>query len=539
VKLRLAVLLVFLAACGARPEAVSDVRHVTIVDFSDWHGQLEPVQVTIDGVRRSLGGAAALKAYVDRERQRNPGGTLLVTAGDAVGATPPLSSFLDDVPAIEVLNAMGLDIDTLGNHNFDRGIAHLRRLTALARFPYVAANIVGPDGQTLAPPTHVFTRNGVRVGVIGIGNPETPIVVARDRVAGWRFLDPAPVITAHAATLRQNGAHLVIVLAHVGATAVTADGSPLGILGDVARAIRGVDVLIGDHTGVAVNARVGDTLVVANRSRGLQFAVIDLEYDLGPRRLMRASAVHRIPFADEIVPDSALEAQIEGYRVRVRPLLDRRLGEAAFLVARAGSRESALGNFVADTLRAAYGAQLALINSGGIRDNLPASYRPGDRALRRPTPGYALGPPWDVVRGDILAALPFNNVAVTFKITGRTLWQALENSVAPGLIVDGRFATDSGRFLQISGFAFRFDPRRAAGRRVTLVRLADGAPIAPDDREYTAVTVDFMYDGGDGYTMLNNGTGTTREPYSEVLAQSLSARPVSARVEGRIRIEGE
>ena len=74
---------------------------------------------------------------------------------------------------------------------------------------------------------------------------------------------------------------------------------------------------------------------------------------------------------------------------------------------------------------------------------------------------------------------------------------------------------------------------------MTLVRLADGAPIAPDDREYTAVTVDFMYDGGDGYTMLNNGTGTTREPYSEVLAQSLSARPVSARVEGRIRIEGE
>jgi 2',3'-cyclic-nucleotide 2'-phosphodiesterase (5'-nucleotidase family) len=135
--------------------------------------------------------------------------------------------------------------------------------------------------------------------------------------------------------------------------------------------------------------------------------------------------------------------------------------------------------------------------------------------------------------------LPFNNVAVTFKITGRTLWQALENSVAPGVIVDGRFATDSGRFLQISGFAFRFDPRRAPGQRVTIVRLADGAPIASDDREYTAVTVDFMYDGGDGYTMLNNGTGTTREPYSEVLAQSLRAQPVSARVEGRIRIEGE
>src|SRR5687767_2684790 len=136
-------LVLVLAAC-ARPGAGADVRRVTIVDFSDWHGQLEPVPVRVAGVLRSLGGAAALKAYVDRERQRNPGGTLLVTAGDAVGATPPLSSFLDDVPAIEVLNTMGLDIDTLGNHNFDRGVDHLRRLVALARFPYVAANIVGP-----------------------------------------------------------------------------------------------------------------------------------------------------------------------------------------------------------------------------------------------------------------------------------------------------------------------------------------------------------------------------------------------------------
>ncbi|HEY7647924.1 MAG TPA: 5'-nucleotidase C-terminal domain-containing protein [Methylomirabilota bacterium] len=537
-RLRLALVLLVLAAC-ARPDAVNDVRRITIVDFSDWHGQLEPVQVTRGGGRRALGGAAALKAYVDRERERNPGGTLVVTAGDAVGATPPLSSFLDDVPAIEVLNAMGLDIDTLGNHNFDRGIDHLRRLVAVAKFPYVAANIVGPDGQTLVPPTHVFARNGVRVGVIGIGNPETPAVVARDRVKGWQFLDPARVITAHAATLRQNGAHLVIVLAHIGATAVAADGAPGGVLGDVARAIRGVDVLIGDHTGVPVNARIGQTLVIANRSRGLQFAVVDLEYDLAQRKLARASAVHRTPFVDEIVPDAALEAQIQGYRAAVRPLLDHALGEAAFLVSRAGARESALGNFVADTLRATYGTQLAFINSGGIRDNLPADYRPGDQALRRPMPGYAPGPPWDVVRGDILAALPFNNVAVTFKITGRTLWQALENSVAPGVIVDGRFATDSGRFLQVSGFAFRFDPRQTSGQRVTHVRLADGSPIAPDGREYTAVTVDFMYDGGDGYTMLNNGTGTTREPYSEVLAQALRVRPVAARVEGRIHIEGE
>lgn len=536
---RWVALLIVLGACLG-PGAGHDVRRVTIVGFSDWHGQLEPVQVTVGGTRRPLGGAAALKAYVDRERRRNPGGTILVSAGDAVGATPPLSSFLDDVPAIEVLNAMGLDIDTLGNHNFDRGVDHLRRLMALARFPYVVANIEGPPGQTLAPPTRVFTRNGLRVGVIGIGNPETPAVVARGRVAGWRFLEPAPVINAHAEALRRDGAHLVIVLAHIGATAVAGDGAPVGILGEVARTIRGVDVLIGDHTGVSVNARVGDVLVVENRSRGLEYAVIDLEYDLARRVLVQASVVQRFPFADEMAPDPGLQAQIEGYRARVQPLLDRPVGPVASGLTRASGRESPLGNFVADALRGAYRAELALINSGGIRENLPSAYQPADRALRRPAPGYAAGPPWDLVQGDILAALPFHNTAVTFRITGRTLWQALENSVAPGLIVHGKFATDIGRFLQISGFTFQFDPRRPPGRRVTVVRLADGRPIPPDDREYTAVTIDFMYDGGDGYTMLNNGTGTTREPYAEILVQALRAQPpVGARLESRIRMEGE
>jgi 2',3'-cyclic-nucleotide 2'-phosphodiesterase (5'-nucleotidase family) len=297
-----------------------------------------------------------------------------------------------------------------------------------------------------------------------------------------------------------------------------------------------VDVLIGDHTNVSVNARVGDVLVVENRSRGLEYAVIDLEYDLTRRVLLRASAVQRRPFADEVVPDPGLTAQIEAYRARVRPLLDRPLGQAAAALARSLERESPLGNFVTDALRAAYGAQLAFINSGGLRDELPSSYEPGDRGLRRPGPGYTRGPPWDLVQGDLLTALPFHNVAVTFRISGRTLWQALENSVSRGVVVGGRFANAAGRFLQVSGFAYRFDPQRPPGQRVTAVRLPDGTPIPPDAREYTAVTADFAYEGGDGYTMLDNGTGTTREPMLDILAQAVRDRgPAAARVEGRIR----
>jgi len=105
-------------------------------------------------------------------------------------------------------------------------------------------------------------------------------------------------------------------------------------------------------------------------------------------------------------------------------------------------------------------------------------------------------------------------------------------------MVDGRFTNEAGRFLQVSGFVYRFNPRQPPGRRVRPVTAADGTPIPPDDRTWTAVTVDFAYYGGDGYTMLNNGTGTTRDPIPETVARAVSRRGgAAARVEGRITIE--
>lgn len=505
--------------------------------FSDWHGQLEPVPVTVGGVTRLLGGAAVLKAYFDRERSQNPSGTLVVTAGDAFGATPPVSSFLEDVPAVEAQNLLGVDVDTLGNHNFDYGLPRLEKLMALARFPYVAANVVGQGGRILVPPSHVFSRNGVQIGVIGIANPETPVVVSPGRVGEYRFLDPAPLINRHAASLRGQGAHLVIVLAHIGASAVTADGKPRGPLGELARAVRGVDVLIGDHTDLSVNAMVDDVLVVQSRSKGVEYAVIEVEYDLAHGKVGQRTAVHKRALADAIAPDPTLTALVEGYLIQVRPLFDQGIGEAGGRLDRSRAGESLLGNFVVDAMRAEYGTQLAFTVSGGLRDDLPSSYRPAPRQFRRPQPGYAAGPPWDLVRGDFFAIFPFGNVAVTFRITGRTLWEALENSVSQGAVVDGRFTNEAGRLLQVAGFAYHFDPQRPVGRRVRSVTAADGTPILPDDRMWTAVTIDFAYYGGDGYSMLNNGTGTTRDPIAETVARAVGQRIADARLEGRITVE--
>jgi len=529
-----------LAACAGAPAERAEPRRLTLVTFSDWHGQLEPLPVR-DGTReRPVGGAAALKTYVDAERARNPRRTLVLTAGDAFGATPPLSSVLEDVPAVEALNLLGLDADTLGNHNFDHGLERLARLMALARYRYVAANIVDPDGRTIAPPTHVFALDGVRVGVIGVGNPETPHLVAPGRTGRWRFLDPAPVVNAHARRLRAAGADVVVVLAHVGAVTVDAAGAPTGPLGDLARAVEGVDVLLGDHTDVTVNATVGDVLVVENRSRGAEYAVVELDWAPARRALVRKRAVHRRPWADRVTPDPALQALIERYRAQVRPHFDRPVGAAATVLTRSREAESPLGNLVTDALRAAYGVELAFTVSGGLRDDLPSSYRPADRRLRRPAPGYAPGPPWDLVHGDFLAVFPFHNATVTLTIPGRVLWEVLEHSVGEGAVRDGRFVNTSGRFLQISGFTFVFDPRRPPGRRVVDVRLADGRPVPRDDTRYTAVTSDFVFDGGDGYTMLRPLGGVSRDLIADTVARAVAARgTVDARLEGRIVALGD
>jgi 5'-nucleotidase len=533
----LALLLV--TACARPGGAPDDVRRVSIVDISDWHGQLEPLTVMVDGRARPVAGAAALKAYFDRERAQNPGGTLIMTAGDAYSATPPLSRYFDDVPAVEAQNLMGIDVDTLGNHNFDHGLDYLRRLLAVARFPYVAANIVDPDGQPIVAPTRIFTRNGVRVGVIGIGSPETPALVGPGRFGAYRFLDPVPVINAHARALRLAGAHVVVVLAHIGATAVGPDGVPHGPLAEVARAIEGVDVLIGDHTDVSVNALVGGVLVVENRSRGLEYALIQLDYDLTARRVVRKHATLKRPWADEVTPDPGLLALIERYRTAIRPLFDRRTGQVARVLTRSRQQESLLGNLETDVLRAAYGARVAFDVSGALRDDLPSSYRPGDGQLRRPGPGFGAGPPWDVVEGDFYAVFPFHNVAVTFRLSGATLWQALENSVSQGALVGGRFANGAGRFLQVSGFRYRFDPRQPPGQRVTAVSLDDGSPVPRDGTSYPAVTSDFVFSGGDGYRMLVGAAGVTRELIAETMSQAVRQRPsADARIEGRITVEG-
>ncbi len=274
----------------APPKGTADVQLLTI---SDWHGQLEAYDETdrTTGVTTKLSGVAALSSYFKAARAANPL-TLTMTAGDAFGATTLLSTYgsatLPDEPAVKALNFLKLDFDTFGNHNFDRGIAHLKSLMELATYKYVSTNLTNVTtelGTKVSTPYHlVDVGTGdklVRVGILGVTNGDAASLVFPGRMGTITVSDPVLGANAAAVAARKAGANVVVALTHMGATGKDAAGKPTGPVIDYAKALTGVDVVVADHVDLAVNEKIGTALVVQNRGKGRTFAKITMKVEAG------------------------------------------------------------------------------------------------------------------------------------------------------------------------------------------------------------------------------------------------------------------
>lgn len=503
---------------------------VQLLTVSDWHGQLDPLSVFGVG---NVGGAAALSTYFKAERAANPN-TLTLTAGDAFGGSPPLSNFFNEEPAVKAMNLMGFDADALGNHNFDRGVAHLQQMIDLASFPYVAANLAHLDENlTGVSPWIIRDVGGVKVGIVGITNDDAHHLVFPGSFGTIHVEDPVSSANKARAAARAAGAQVLVALVHMGATGTDpATGLPTGPLIDFANDVGGFDVIVGDHTDMLVNTVVNNALVVENRSKGRTYARISLTVDPLSGRITSRSASFVTPFSSAVTPDPAVEAMLAPYRTALAAAYDAPVGVATDLFPRAGNIERlgevAIGNLITDAMRVRYGTQIALTNGGGIRAPLPSSYLPQDTALRRTSPGYAAGPPYDLVVGDVFTVLPFGNTVVTRTVTGAQLWAALEHGLAA-------LPSANGRFPQVSGLKVSFNTALPAGARVVSVALDDGTVVHSDATTYTFATNDFTNAGGDGYHMLADGSGTTRDVMADVVLDYIRTQAtVTPAVTGRL-----
>jgi 2',3'-cyclic-nucleotide 2'-phosphodiesterase (5'-nucleotidase family) len=514
---------------------------VSIVGLNDFHGQLDQTTTTIDGRTVTVGGASQLATMFDEEAASLPGQTLLLAAGDNVGASPPNSGLLEDMPAIDVENAWGLDATSLGNHEFDFGLERLLAHQERANFPFLATNVVEEDtGDTpdWLKTSKVFRVNGVRVGVIGSVVRDTPELVRAEATEGLVFLDEAERIARESAKLRRRGVKVQVVVIHeganLGANRVAANPAALwqGPIIEIVEQLQDttVDLVIAGHTHRAANTVVGDIPIVEGFNAGASYSVAQL--------MIRGGDVAWIGAASRTAKNLGVAA-----RADVQAIVDKANADTAVLrnevigtqsrdilrgdgLPGGRAQESAMGNMVADAMREKYpGVEAAFTNSGGLRAELRGA---------PPSAGEQVN---EITWGEVFAVLPFGNRTVIITLTGAQLQQALLNGFSPACDP----AVHSGRFPQVSGLKLTFT---CSGTTPVITQMAKApqgvngplTPIGPTDT-LRFVTNDFMLTGGDGYTVFTQATDVLQpgDGLLEVTIEYITAHsPVGPVLEGRI-----
>jgi 2',3'-cyclic-nucleotide 2'-phosphodiesterase (5'-nucleotidase family)/predicted AlkP superfamily phosphohydrolase/phosphomutase len=522
----------------------SSLFELTILDISDYHGQIVPLAEAADtlpspGINQAfaIGGAAFLKPWFDAFRAEARDGVLTVAAGDSIGATPPQSSFFGDVPTIDAMNAMEFSADGIGNHNFDYGSDYLvNEIIPLADFPYVSANLIGPNAPWAKSVTFKFGK--INVGLIGFSNDDLPLLSAPGNVDPYQVVFSTQQVSKRAAQLRKSKIQIVLAMGHLGATGGTLT-APTGPVVDLADAVPQVDAVIGDHTNFQVlSTRPNGVLVTENLSKGVRFTRLRIVYDTQSKQVVYKAADFHKPWAIGVTPDPDIQAEIDDLNEQLAPILSPVVGNSTVFIPRSDSCgrvdgrlcESLIGDSVTDSMRLTFGTDFAVTNSGGLRADLtcPTTDLSSDFC-----PSY-LPPPYPITLGQVLTVLPFGNQVVTADITGAELKTMLENGVS-------LMPAANGRFPQVSGLCFTYNISNAAGSRVlSAVRQAadgtcTGAAIdLTAGSTYSVAVNDFMAMGGDGYPNLI-GRITVQDLMDQVLADHIEAAgTISPSIQGRI-----
>ena len=535
----------------------SNNNHLVKLDLlaiNDFHGNLEVIPPTSSSGRINntpAGGAAFLARHLEMLRAQaraNNARTLTVAAGDLIGASPLISAAFHDEPTIEALNEMGLDVASVGNHEFDEGWRELRRMQQGgclddgdgannqnscpdpsqpfegADFRYLSANVFWENQgnrarPTLFPATKVVDVSGVKVGFIGMTLEGTPAIVSKSGIEGLRFADEVETANALVPKLRAQGVEAIVVLLHEGGTPTdpTAYDGCTGVSGpgmDIARNLSPrIDAVISGHTHQPYNCTVQDPagkprLITSASSFGRIVTDVHLLLNKRTDDIVRpaAFAQNRIVTNTDVQPVAEINTLIDKYRTLVEPIANEVVGHIAGsnVVTRTadadGSGDSPLGNLIADAQKAdptviadsgpAQGVvpQIAFMNPGGIRADLLAN---------------AAG---DVTYGAAFTVQPFNNFDVSMDLTGQQILNLLEEQWS------GPNAT-AVKVLQVSGITYTWDPSQAPGSRVDVSTVMvdadrDGVADEPIDpaATYRVVANSFLSDGGDNFPTFAAGT---------------------------------
>lgn len=525
---RRALLAAALAAPALRPLRAEAAHRVRLVHVNDFHSRHEPVARASGAACRPdapcLGGAARLAGAIAAARAEAAAagrGVVAVDAGDQFMGSLFYTQHRG-AAELAVMKAWGCEAMALGNHEFDNGPPTLARFLAGADFPVLAANIdtrAEPLLDGRLRPWWETRRGGARIAFIGLTTPETPLLSSPG--PALRFTDPAEAASRAIAEIRATGPATVVLLSHLG----------YGPDRRLAAEVAGVDAIIGGHSHTLLSAEPEadgpfpavvegpdrPVRIVQTGAYGRFLGLLDL--DLAADGRVATVGGGCPPVGAAFAEDARVAALVAEFARPLEETRRRPLGTLPAALSNAECRrgECALGNLVAEAMLArAPGAEITITNGGGLRAGLPAG---------------------QVTLGDVLTTLPFGNTIAIMGLRGADVLAALENGLAQG-------AGTAGRFPQVAGLRFAWDPAAPPGARLRGVAVAEGGRFVPLDpaRVYRVATNDFLRRGGDGYAVFRDRALDPYDagvPLDEALAEAIAAgRGAAAGTDGRITALG-
>ncbi|MEG1710544.1 MAG: 5'-nucleotidase C-terminal domain-containing protein [Clostridia bacterium] len=454
---------------------------ITIYHTNDMHSRFDSTEVSGSiGIDR----VASLK--------KSTKNSLLVDAGDTLHGLP-ITTLSKGETAIQLMNVAGYDYMATGNHDYNYGLERLLELAKMANFKILAANVVYKNnGAPILGTWDIKTVAGVKMGFFGLATSDTLTSTMPANVKDLLFLDAVEIAAKCVKDLENRGCKVIVGLTHLGDTSI--NGSITSEM--VAKNVEGIDIIIDGHSHSTYEKgiQVDNTLICSTGSYLANVGVVELTIEKGQLTGKKASLITFAMIGKEILINFDMDTKLtlDAIRERVNEITQEIVGKSEVTMTSsrkyARSQEIPLGNFVADVFRAASGADVTIVNGGGLRADLKAG---------------------DIRINDVIAIMPFSNTHQVKEITPAILYAAIENGTGQTVLNAEKTWTDQkklyGKFPQIAGMQYAVDFSKEAGDRVTIWLQKDNGVILDKNDTTRVLTVsasNFMLSGGDGYAMF-------------------------------------
>lgn len=486
-----ALIFFFCSDCGKQPE----VEKITIFYWNDFHASFHPYRSSFDPESPFVSGSAYFSSWLDSLKKRSDN-SILVCAGDELMGTP-LSTLTSGKAEFEILNIIRPDVFELGNHEFDYGLENLRSLIDFAEFPIVCANVIYEETDTaLVPPYLILQKGKAKLAFLGLNTETLKQVVVEKGTVGLKVKSAKKTLEKYLDSLDKE-TDLIVLVSHMG---IEKDKK-------IAKMVKGIDIIIGghSHTFLFYPKVINQTVICQAGSKGRYIGKLDLVVDLEKDRLINYEGRLIETLNDKVSPNRAIQKKIDLLEKKLAPYLDSVIGKLLTPWKRSFEGESNLGNWEADVMREHTNSDVAFINSGGMRKDLPK----GQIKVR-----------------DIWEINPFSDHFVSFYLTGKQLLNVLELNSSFDYVL-----------MQVSGVKYSYDSRRPKGERVIDVSI-DEKPLLPNKRYKVAIN-DYMLDHLEKYIGISKKKIDYRifpELDRDVFIKAVKKQKIiDSKIEGRIK----